>query len=112
MEDCIFCKIAAKEIKADVIFEDDEVIAFNDIYPKYPVHVIVIPKKHIKSAAEAQIDDEKLIGHVMRVGAQLAKDKELSERGFRLLTNVGSDAGQTVHHIHFHVLGGEPLRPL
>lgn len=110
--DCIFCKIAIHEIPTEVLHEDNEVIAFPDLHPKYPVHLLVIPKAHISSAAALEPSHDALLGKVFRVGAALAKQQGLGERGFRLLTNSGPDSGQEVHHLHMHVLGGERLRPL
>ncbi len=110
--DCIFCTIAAHDIPTDVLWEDDDVIAFRDLHPKYPVHFLVIPKAHISSAAALEPAHDALLGKVFRVGAALAKEQGISERGFRLLTNSGPDSGQEVHHLHVHVLGGERLRPV
>lgn len=112
MTDCIFCTMTAREIPTEVLWEDDDVIAFRDLHPKYPVHLLVIPKAHIASAAALERKDDALLGKVLRIGAELARKQGLSERGFRLLTNSGPDSGQEVHHLHVHVLGGERLRPL
>jgi histidine triad (HIT) family protein len=112
MTDCIFCKIAKKEMKADVFYEEDGVVAFNDIYPKYKTHVIIIPEKHLASVAKATQNDDALVGKLLRVGARIAKERGLEKGGYRLLTNVGKNAGQTVQHLHVHLLGGEKLRPI
>ena len=112
MTDCIFCKIADGEMNADIVFQNDEVVAFNDLFPKYPTHVVIIPKKHIVSAAELKNEDDMLVGKILRIGAKIAKEKGLTENGFRLLTNTGGDAGQSVQHLHVHLLGGEKLRPI
>jgi histidine triad (HIT) family protein len=112
MNTCLFCLIARKEIPADVVYEDDEVVAFRDIHPKYRVHVLVIPKSHIASAAAIGPEQDALMGKVLRVGGELAAAQGLLESGFRLLTNTGPDAGQVVPHVHLHLIGGEPLRPV
>ena len=106
MADCLFCSIAAGEIPADVVIETDEVVAFNDINPAAPTHVLVIPKRHVASAAELETDDARLLGALFDVAAQVGR---AIDGGWRLVTNVGPDAGQSVFHLHFHVLGGRPL---
>ncbi|MDO8511969.1 MAG: histidine triad nucleotide-binding protein [bacterium] len=112
MSDCVFCKIIAKQIKADIVYEQDGVVAFNDLYPKYKTHVIIIPVKHLVSVAEMQEADDELVGKLMRIGAKIARERGLENGGYRLLTNIGVNAGQTVQHLHIHLLGGEKLRPL
>lgn len=112
MAACIFCAIADRRQDADIVCEDDDVMAFHDIHPKYPVHVLIIPKRHVASVAGATAADDALLGKLLRVGAEIAKERGVAESGFRLLTNVGPDAGQAVDHIHLHLIGGEPLRPL
>ena len=107
MEDCLFCKIAAGEIPAEKLYEDDELLAFRDIAPQAPVHFLVIPKKHIQDPASVTDADEALIGKMMRLGAQVAKENGVTD--FRLVYNNGAEAGQTVFHIHMHVLGGRSL---
>ena len=104
----IFKKIIDREIKADIVFEDDQCLAFRDISPKAPTHVVVIPKKEISSNNDITDDDEVLIGHMFVVMKKLASDLGLSG-GYRIVTNCGPDAGQTVLHLHFHLLGGRPL---
>ena len=105
--DCIFCKIIRGEIPTTKVQEDDKVIAFNDIEPQAPVHILIIPKEHIKSAAEIDSANSGLIAHVFEIAAKIAKDMDLD--GFRIVNNCGDSAGQTVKHIHFHVLGGAQL---
>ncbi len=105
--DCLFCKIAAGEIPAEKLFEDDDILAFRDISPQAPAHFLVIPKKHIQDPAGVGSDDEELIGKMMRVGSNLAKEEGIS--AFRLVYNNGASAGQTVFHLHMHVLGGRPF---
>ncbi len=106
MTDCLFCKIAAGEIPAEKLYEDDEVLAFRDIAPQAPVHFLVIPKKHIADPAGVREEDEKLIGKLMRVGAQIAAENGVGD-GFRIIYNNGAKAGQAVFHIHMHILGGK-----
>lgn len=108
MEECLFCKIAAGEIPANKLYEDEQVLAFYDIHPQAKVHFLVIPKHHIASAAALTEGDAALLGHIFAVIAQLAQQTGL-ENGYRVVSNVGPDAGQTVPHLHFHVLGGEVL---
>ena len=109
MEDCIFCKIINREIPSDIVYEDDEVIAFKDIRPVTPVHILVIPKKHISSLVELTEEDEAVIGKIYTVINKVAKDAGILEKGFRVIVNCGDDGGQEVKHIHFHVLGGKKL---
>lgn len=105
MSDCIFCKIAAGEIPSKKAYEDEKVLAFYDLDPQAPVHILVIPKEHIKSAAEIDESNSALIARIFEVAAKLAKELGL-DNGFRVVTNCGESAGQSVHHIHFHLLGG------
>lgn len=102
--DCIFCKIVNGEIPSSKVYEDDLVLAFNDINPAAPVHILVIPKKHIESAVKLTAEDDKLIAHIFAVIRTIADEQGL-EKGFRLVSNIGEDGGQTVKHLHFHVLG-------
>lgn len=103
MIECIFCKIAQKKASAKIIYEDDDCLAFEDSNPQAPVHFLVIPKKHVETILEA---DEKILGKLTRVAATLAEQKGISEDGFRTLINCNRRAGQTVYHIHVHVMGG------
>ncbi|HYH87520.1 MAG TPA: histidine triad nucleotide-binding protein [Pyrinomonadaceae bacterium] len=107
-QDCIFCKIVAGEIPAAKIFEDEYALAFRDINPQAPTHALVIPRAHIASLADASESDETLLGHLLRVAARVARDEGHAE-GFRTVVNTGADAGQTVFHLHVHVLGGRKL---
>ncbi len=107
--DCIFCKIAEGQIPSQKVYEDDQVVAFRDIQPQAPVHLLVIPRKHIPSLNEASAEDAQLLGHALLTASRVAKEAGLAERGYRVLTNIGKDAGQTVFHLHLHVLGGEML---
>ncbi|MBT8164317.1 MAG: histidine triad nucleotide-binding protein [Acidimicrobiia bacterium] len=106
MADCLFCSIAAGDIPADIVLETDDVVAFNDINPAAPTHVLVIPKRHVASAAELEADDAPLLSALFDAAARVG---EAVEGGWRLVTNVGPDAGQSVFHLHFHVLGGRRL---
>ncbi len=108
MDDCIFCKIAAKEMDADVVHDSSAVIAFKDINPAAPTHVLVIPKRHIRSAAELTRVDAELLAEMFETMASVAQKNGLTG-GFRIVTNVGRDAGQSVDHLHFHVLGGRSM---
>lgn len=107
MSDCIFCKIASGEIPSQKIFEDDTVIAFKDLNPKAPVHVLIVPKKHVASVADFTADDKELAAHIfVDVVPKLANELGIAENGFRVVMNTGDDGGQTVHHLHVHLLGG------
>ena len=106
MNDCLFCKIAAGEIPSTKVYEDEQVLAFRDIAPQAPVHVLVIPKKHVSGWYDAKDEDDALLAHLMRVAAQVAKAEGIVESGFRVVSNCGPDARQTVPHLHLHVLGG------
>ena len=106
MEECTFCKIVKGEIPSSKIYEDDEILAFNDINPAAPIHILVIPKKHIKSLIELTPDDELLIGKIYTVINKIAEKLNFKDSGFRVIVNCGKDAGQEVEHLHFHVLAG------
>lgn len=107
--DCIFCKIINKEIPSKIVYEDDEVLAFEDIAPQAPVHIVVIPKKHIAKITEIEKEDETLIGKIYSVINKIAREKQMAEEGFRVIINCGENGGQEVKHIHFHLLGGKKL---
>lgn len=109
MEDCIFCKIIKKEIPSTVVYEDEEILAFRDINPVTPVHILVIPKKHIKSLVEIQREDEPVLGRIYTVINEIARKEGILEKGFRVVVNCGEDGGQEVGHLHFHLLGGKKL---
>ncbi len=108
MRDCLFCKIINGEIPSEKVYEDDEILAFKDINPKAPVHILIIPKKHISSAMEIKENDESLIGKIFTVIAKIAKEQKL-DNGYRIINNCGEDGGQEVMHLHFHLLGGKKL---
>ena len=107
--DCLFCRIAAGQIPADIVHEDDLVVAFRDISPKAPTHLLLIPREHIESAMDLSDQDGPMLGRLFATAARLAGEAGLSERGFRLVTNSGAGAGQSVFHLHFHLLGGRSL---
>ena len=109
MEDCIFCKIIKKEIPSEIVYEDEEIIAFKDINPAEPTHILVIPKKHISSIVEIKKEDEAIIGRIYSVINKIAEDIGIKEKGFRVILNCGEDGGQEVRHIHFHLLAGKKL---
>ncbi len=109
MENCLFCKIINKEIPSTVVYEDNEILAFRDIHPVAPVHVLVIPKKHISSLNELEEQDEPLVGKIYTAINKIAKQEGISEKGFRVIVNCGEDGGQEVKHLHFHLLGGKKL---
>ncbi len=109
LENCIFCKIAAGEIPSKKAYEDDQVLAFYDINAQAPVHVLIIPKKHLASVLELTQEDDGLLGHMFRVAQTLADELGVREKGFRLVLNTGEDGGQTVMHLHMHLLGGRTL---
>lgn len=106
MAESIFSKIIKRDIPADIVFEDDEIIAINDINPQAPVHILIIPKKEIATLNDLNENDANLIGKIVLVAKNLAKQKGIAEDGYRLLVNCNKNAGQTVFHIHFHLLGG------
>ena len=109
---CLFCRIEAGEIPSTRVAEDEAVIAFRDINPRAPTHVLVMPREHIRSAAELTDADAPLVGHVMAVAAEIARSEGIAESGYRIVTNVGDWGGQSVDHLHFHVMGGRPLGTL
>ena len=109
MTDCLFCRIAVGTIPAKVIYQDEETLAFEDIHPQAPAHVLVIPRRHVVSVDECGEPDRAMLGAILLVCAKVAKLKGLPQRGYRIVTNTGPDAGQSVFHVHFHVLGGRPM---
>jgi histidine triad (HIT) family protein len=109
MENCLFCKIAAGEIPSSIVYEDQEVVAFRDINPQAPQHILLIPKRHINSMNEVSGEDGALLAGIFTVASQLARELGIEQSGYRFVTNVGPDAGQSVLHLHFHLLGGRSL---
>jgi histidine triad (HIT) family protein len=112
MVDCIFCKIVQGTIPSRKVYEDDTVIAFHDIQPQAPVHLLVIPKKHIATMNDCEESDTALLGHTLLAAQRVAREAGLAEQGYRLVNNCGDNAGQIVYHLHWHILGGEKLAPL
>ena len=108
MENCLFCKIAAGVIPSTKVYEDDLILAFRDIAPMAPTHILVIPKTHIPSVDGITADNSALVGHIFAVIPKIAREEGL-EKGYRVISNCGEHAGQTVHHLHFHILGGKQL---
>ena len=108
MSDCLFCKIAGGVIPSTKVYEDETVYAFRDIAPQAPTHILVIPKAHIASVAELNAENSAVVAHIFEVIAQIARQEGLG-KGYRVVSNCGDDAGQTVHHLHFHILGGKKL---
>ena len=106
MEDCLFCKIIKGEMPSSKVYEDDEILAFNDINPAAPIHILVIPKKHITSLAHMAKEDEVIVGKIYGVINKIAEEQGFKENGYRVIVNCGKDAGQEVMHLHFHVLAG------
>lgn len=107
--DCLFCKIIKREIPASIVYEDDRVLAFNDINPQASTHVLVVPKQHIESLNVLEPEHDAIIGEVVRRAAAIANDRGISAGGFRTVFNTNRDAGQTVFHVHLHLIGGRPL---
>lgn len=105
--DCIFCKIALGEITSQKVYEDEKILAFNDLNPIAPVHILIIPKEHISSADELNEKNSNIVGYIFEVASKIAKDKKLD--GYRIINNCGKNGGQSVNHLHFHLLGGKKL---
>lgn len=110
MDECIFCKIIRGEMPATVVYKDKQVMAFRDIHPVAPTHILVVPNKHITSTNEVSEQDEQLLGHMMTVVKPIADEEGITESGYRLIINTGPDANQVVFHLHLHILGGQRMR--
>ncbi|HLS88159.1 MAG TPA: histidine triad nucleotide-binding protein [Sphingobacteriaceae bacterium] len=110
MADCIFCDIVRGRVPAEVVYEDDLVMAFHDINPQAPVHVLIIPKEHVAGVLDLSDDHEAVAGRIQTAAAKIARQLDVADRGFRLVANCGSDGGQTVFHLHYHLLAGRALR--
>ena len=106
MADCIFCRMARKEIKTNIVYEDDEILAFRDINPQAPTHILIIPREHIPTVLDIKEKDVSLMGRLYMVAAELARKENIDQPGFRLVVNCNRDAGQAVFHLHLHLLGG------
>jgi len=109
VNDCLFCKIVGKKVPAKIVYEDDQCVAFDDISPQAPIHFLVIPKRHAASVAELGAADAGLLGHLMLTGGTVARQKNIADDGYRFVINTGKFGGQTVFHLHLHVLGGRPM---
>lgn len=109
MDDCIFCKIIKREIPSSIVYEDNEIIAFRDVNPQAPIHILVIPKKHISSLVDLKEEDEMVVGRIYTVINKIAEQEGIDQKGFRVIVNCGEDGGQEVKHLHFHILGGKKL---
>ncbi|MGB9660887.1 MAG: histidine triad nucleotide-binding protein [Moorellaceae bacterium] len=112
MSECIFCKIIAGELPAEMVYQDEYVVAFKDIRPVAPVHILLVPRKHIPDLTAITEEDAKIIGHLHLVAVNLAREQGLADRGFRLVNNCKQEGGQVIYHLHFHLLGGRQLRNL
>jgi histidine triad (HIT) family protein len=110
MSDCLFCKMVAGQIKPNIVHEDDEVLAFRDINPQAPTHILIIPKRHIPTVNDLRPEDAGLVGKLFLVAQQLARQEGIADSGYRTLFNCNRDAGQEVFHLHLHLLGGRPMR--
>ncbi len=110
MIDCMFCRIVARQSPADIVYEDDAVVAFKDIYPKAPVHLLIVPRRHIASLAETSDGDAEVLGRCVVAARRLAETSGYAERGFRLSVNTGPEGGQVVYHVHFHFTAGRRPR--
>jgi histidine triad (HIT) family protein len=110
MKDCTFCKIIAGEAPGDIVYRDEQVTAFHDIHPVAPVHILIVPNRHIRSVNEITSEDEPLVGHMHYVAQTIAKQSGIQESGYRLILNTGPDAGQAVFHLHLHLIGGQHVR--
>ena len=111
-DECVFCKIANRELEADLVYEDDEILAFKDIAPAAPVHLLIIPRKHIPTLLDLNESDAQLVGRLHLVAADLARAFNLDRQGFRVIINCGPDGGQVIYHLHLHLLGGRPMTEL
>jgi len=109
MEKCIFCDIANKKVLANIVYEDDRILAFRDVNPQAPVHILIVPKKHIPTVMHLNREDKDLIGDIYLLAQKLAYDESIAQCGFRIVANCNADAGQGVFHLHFHLLGGRKL---
>jgi len=109
-DDCLFCRIISGDIPGTIVYRDEETTAFRDIHPVAPTHILIVPNRHIDSINALEQADEKLVGHLHRVAGQIAKTEGIDQTGYRVITNTGPDAGQTVFHIHVHLIGGQKMK--
>lgn len=109
MTTCLFCRIIERAVPSKIIYEDDQALAFEDINPQAPIHALVIPKRHVESIQEVRSTETSLLGHLLLTCTRIAQEKGIAASGYRIVTNTGRDAGQSIFHLHFHVLGGRPM---
>jgi len=109
MSDCLFCAVAEGKIKANIVYQDDVVVAFKDINPQAPVHLLIVPRRHVAGVLDLKAADGAVIGHIFEVAGRLAREQGIADGGFRVVVNSGADAGQSVFHLHYHLLGGRRL---
>jgi histidine triad (HIT) family protein len=109
-DSCLFCKIVRSEAKANIVYDDEQVIAFRDIHPVAPTHILIVPRRHIESINDIHADDAPLIGHMFIIARQIARQENIHEGGYRIIVNTGPDGGQTVFHMHLHLIGGQPMK--
>ena len=108
--DCIFCKIVSNEAKATLVYRDEQVTAFRDIHPVAPTHILIVPNRHIESVGTLESEDEQVVGHIFSVARKLAEDEGISKGGYRIITNTGPHGGQSVLHLHVHLIGGQRMK--
>ena len=109
-DSCTFCKIVSREVKAEIVYHDEQVTAFRDIHPAAPTHILLVPNRHIESVGALEAEDEPLMGHLFTVGRRLAEEAGIAKGGYRMITNTGPNGGQTVFHLHVHLIGGQRMR--
>jgi histidine triad (HIT) family protein len=109
---CVFCKIVSREAKATIVYSDEQVTAFRDIHPIARTHILIVPNRHIESVNSLEVEDEQLMGHLFTVARQLAKEEGIDQGGYRIIVNTGIDGGQTVFHLHIHLIGGKRIRKM
>ena len=109
-DSCVFCKIVSGGAKAEIVFRDDQVTAFRDMHPVAPTHILIVPNKHIESVGTLDVAEEQLMGHLFTIARKLAEEEKISKGGYRLITNTGTNGGQTVYHLHIHLIGGQRMR--
>jgi histidine triad (HIT) family protein len=109
-DQCVFCKIVSKEARANIVYQDEQVTAFRDIHPVAPTHILIVPNQHIESVGRMEPEDEQVVGHIFSVARKLAEQEGISTGGYRLITNTGPHGGQTVFHLHVHLIGGQRMR--
>lgn len=110
MANCLFCKIIQRELPAKIVFEDEQAVAFNDINPQAPTHILIVPKRHVATLNDLTPPDNSMMGHLVYIASQLARERQIDQSGYRTVINTNSQAGQSVFHIHLHLLGGRAMR--